>query len=118
MKYLELDDLLSTCEVISFHLPKHTELLQKEQFDLLPDSGILVNTSLGLPFEIEAFQSWIENKNHYAIFDGDGKKELPEALEERENVIALEKSAGWSAQTLVRLSEKVLQNIADFCENN
>lgn len=118
VKYLELDDLLSTCEVISFHLPKNTELVQDEHFKLLANSAILINTSLGLPFELDAFENWIKDENNYAIFDGDGKKELPEALEKRENVIALEKSAGWSSQTLVRLSEKVLQNLAEFCKSN
>ena len=41
---------------------------------------------------------------------------LPESIINRENVIASQKSAGWSQQTQERLSFKVLQNIQNFLE--
>ena len=118
VKYLELNELLATCEVFSFHLPKNTELLNTEHFDLISKPTILINTSLGLPFDVDAFGHWIKSGNNYAIFDGDGKKELPQEMEKLSNVIAMEKSAGWSAQTRVRLSQKVLQNLAEYCDSN
>lgn len=118
VEYLELDDLLKTCEVISIHLPKNTKLLKSEKFEILGDGKVLINTSLGLPFSEVCFKNWIQEKGNFAIFDGDGKKEVSSDILERDNVIALNASAGWSAQTLVRLSNKVLQNIRDFCRDN
>ncbi|MCP9200020.1 dihydrofolate reductase [Gramella sp. GC03-9] len=118
IEYLPLEKLLGTCEVISFHLPKNTEIMGNSEFDQFGNGKILINTSLGLPFDQKAFAEWISAENNYAIFDGDGKKELSENTEKMENVIAFDKSAGYSSQTLVRLSQKVLQNIADYFKEN
>ncbi|WP_424494408.1 D-isomer specific 2-hydroxyacid dehydrogenase family protein [Salinimicrobium sp. GXAS 041] len=111
VKYLPLKELLEKCEIISVHLPKNTVLIKEEEFRHFGHEKILINTSLGLPFQESAFEEWIKNASNYAIFDGDGKKELPADLENRSNVIFSKKSAGWSAETERRLSEKVLENI-------
>ena len=116
VNYLPLDDLLDHCEVLSFHLPKNASPVGGEEFKILGNGKILVNTSLGLPFEETSFQNWIKGDGNFAIFDGDGKKELSEETLASKNVIALETSAGWSAQTLQRLSNKVVRNIKEFCE--
>ncbi len=114
VKYLKLNELLSTCEVFSFHLPKNTELVGKNEFEIISGGKILINTSLGLPFNQEAFQQWINQKGNFAIFDGDGKKELSAEIENLENVVSIPASAGWSSQTLQRLSEKVVANVKEF----
>ena len=49
-KSLELDELLSTSDVISIHVIKNKEtenLISKEKLDLLKESAILINTSRG-----------------------------------------------------------------------
>jgi len=118
VKYLELNELLKTSEAISFHLPKNAQPVGEEEFNNFGNGKILINTSLGLPFEEKAFANWIKNDANFAIFDGDGKKELSLESLNSENVIALEKSAGWSSQTLERLSEKVLQNIKAYSDKS
>ena len=118
VKYLELNDLMSHCEVISCHLPKNAQPIGKDQFENFGNGKILVNTSLGLPFQEKDFQEWINNESNFAIFDGDGKKELSSETLDHENIIALDTSAGWSSKTLERLSEKVVKNIKEYCENN
>lgn len=114
VKYLPLDDLLQRCDVISMHLPKNTRLLGNKEFELLGENRILINTSLGLPFDQDEFRKWVKREGNYAIFDADGKKELQKETEELPTVIASEISAGWSVQTRVRLSQKVLQNLKEF----
>lgn len=114
VKYLPLQELLQTVEIVSFHLPKNTTLLTPSEFDLFGTGKILINTSLGLPFEKEAFGQWIQMDGNFAIFDADGKKELPKSVEALSNVITSDKSAGWSRATQQRLSEKVLKNLKDF----
>jgi len=115
--YLPLDDLLEHCEIISFHLPKNAKPVGEEQFEKLGKEKILINTSLGLPFSEKAFQEWMKDETNFAIFDGDGKKELSRKTLDIENVIAIETSAGWSSKTLERLSEKVLQNITNYAND-
>jgi len=116
VRYLGLPDLLETCEVLSFHLPRNTVLMNPQHFSSFGDGKIIINTSLGLAFDVEDFNRWIAQPGNYGIFDGDGGKELSSKLQNRNNVIYQEKSAGWSSQTLVRLSKKTLQNLADYCE--
>jgi len=114
ISYLPLQELLQTVDVISFHLPRNTLLLSSFEFDIFGTRKILINTSLGLPFEESAFQDWIKREGNFAIFDGDGKKELSVETEGLPRVITADKSAGWAAETQRRLSEKVLQNVKDF----
>ena len=114
VKYLPLQDLLKTVEIISFHLPKNTKLFKAADFEIFGTGKILVNTSLGLPFDEEALLQWLQKEGNFAIFDADGKKELSAAIEDLPKVIAAKKSAGWSAATHRRLSEKVLDNLEAF----
>lgn len=114
VKYLPLNDLLKEVDIISLHLPKNTPLLKKQHFDSFGSGKILINTSLGLPFEQNEFRKWIKKDGNYAIFDGDGKKELAEDVENLSNVITAKKSAGWAAETERRLSEKVVENVKNF----
>lgn len=114
VKYLNLPQLLKTVEVVSLHLPKNTTVLGKSEFELFGTGKILINTSLGLPFEEEAFSEWLKIEGNFAIFDGDGKKELSVAVEKTIRLIFSSKSAGWTRETERRLSEKVLENIKNF----
>ena len=114
VKYLALDELLQQSEVISFHLPKNAQPVGEKEFKKFGNQKILINTSLGLPFKEKHFQNWMKEEGNFAIFDGDGKKELSSETLQLENLIALESSAGWSAQTLERLSNKVLKNIKEY----
>lgn len=114
LTYRALDQLLKEVDIISIHLPKNTRILDQAEFNEFGCGKILINTSLGLPFEMGAFEKWIKGKGNFAIFDGDGKTELPENLQNHPNVICTGKSAGWSAQTRERLSAKVLQNLKEF----
>lgn len=114
VKYLPLEKLLKETEIISLHLPKNSKILEEKEFKLFGNGKILINTSLGLPFEERSFKTWIRQKSNYAIFDGDGKKQLREEVENLENVITVDKSAGWARETAQRLSEKVLANLQGF----
>jgi lactate dehydrogenase-like 2-hydroxyacid dehydrogenase len=114
VKYLPLEELLETVDILSIHLPRNTEILQKKEFEKFGSGKILINTSLGLPFEENAFSHWMKNTANFAIFDGDGKKELSEGTEELDRVITASKSAGWSAETHERLAQKVMENFRNF----
>ncbi|MGB7786266.1 MAG: NAD(P)-dependent oxidoreductase [Salinimicrobium sp.] len=114
VKYLPLQELLMTAEIVSFHLPKNTNVLKAAEFAIFGTGKILVNTSLGLPFEEAAFEQWLKKEGNFGIFDADGKKELSQTTEALPNMITSQKSAGWSAATHKRLSQKVLENLKHF----
>ncbi|NEZ74455.1 dihydrofolate reductase [Clostridium botulinum] len=113
IEYLPLNELLKTVEIISIHLPKNTVILGKDEFDLFGDGKILINTSLGTPFEVPAFLEWIQKKGNYAIYDEDGAGSYKNEFEEYSNVILSKKVAGWTKEARERLSIKVLKNIEE-----
>lgn len=117
VKYLELEQLLKTCDIISFHLPKNTKIMEEQHFKDFGSGKIMINTSLGCPFDLSAFEKWISDSSNYAIFDGDAMASLPKKFGNFEQVILTDTSAGWSEQTRNRLSEKVIQNIEEFLDS-
>ncbi|HEY9185383.1 MAG TPA: NAD(P)-dependent oxidoreductase [Salegentibacter sp.] len=117
VKYLPLDEFLEKSEIISFHLPRNTKLLNSREFEILGQGKIIISTSLGLPFEEKAFQKWLKNEGNFGIFDGDAREALSEATLAEKSLISSEKSAGWSKETRQRLSDKVLKNIREFIDN-
>ncbi|SHF58503.1 hypothetical protein SAMN05444483_101680 [Salegentibacter echinorum] len=112
--YLPLNELLVTTEIISLHLPKKACLLSADEFELFGNGKILINTSLGGPFEEKAFVNWVQREGNFGIFDGDAGSALSAETKKIKSVIVNKKSAGWSAETQRRLSEKVLDNFKSF----
>jgi lactate dehydrogenase-like 2-hydroxyacid dehydrogenase len=117
IKYMSLEDLLSTCEIISTHLPKNTKLLDDKCFEILGSGKILINTSLGLTFEKSSFLKWIKGSDNYAIFDGDGIGRNYEEFKKYNEIVVSQKVGGWTSEAIDRLSKKVLENIKDYIEN-
>lgn len=115
--YLPLNELLETCEIISLHLPRHTQVLQEAEFKKLGSGKILVNTSLGLTFKKTAFQNWISDKQNFAIFDGDGTGGFAEEFNKYENIVSTKIVSGRTKEAYERLSQKVIANIEQFIAN-
>lgn len=111
VKYLELNKLLEKVDILSTHLPRNTIILNKEEFELLGNNKILVNTSLEPTFNVPDFEEWIAKKGNYAIFDRVAMGVFYENLKKHDKVIFSEKVSGWTKQAKGRLSIKVLENI-------
>jgi hypothetical protein len=113
--FLPLGDLVSTCDVISTHLPKNSNVLGETEFRNKKPNSILVNTSIGLTFDKNAFLNWIENDpTSFAIFDGPGVGEYFDEFSKFPNVIISKPSSGFTLEAQSRLSEKVLDNMRNF----
>lgn len=111
VKYLPLAKLLSYCEIVSTHLPKNTQLLNKELFSAFGEDKIFINTSLGLTFDMDSFLEWIGKNNNYAIFDDCGVAIHDEKFKQYGQIITSEKVAGWTIEAIERLSNKVVTNL-------
>jgi lactate dehydrogenase-like 2-hydroxyacid dehydrogenase len=113
--YLPLAELMATCDVVTTHLPRNTILLTAEMFGLKKENSVLVNTSLGLTFEKDAFLKWISNdKTSFAILDADGCGDFADEFAQYENIITSDQFAGFTQEAKRRLSEKVLANLTNF----
>lgn len=118
IKYMPLEQLLSSCEIVSTHLPKNTKLLNSEHFSILGDGKILVNTSLGLTFEKNSFLEWVKNKRNYAILDDCGVAGHHEEFNKYSQIITNEKVAGWTVEAIERLSLKVIEQLNKYVGKN
>ena len=113
--FLSLNELLETCDVISTHLPKNSNLMGKAEFRHKKPNSILVNTSIGLTFDKKAFITWLSgDPTSFAIFDGPGVGEFSEEFSQYPNIIISDRSSGFTLEAQSRLSEKVLTNMQDF----
>lgn len=118
LEYLDLPELLSKVDIISTHLPKHTVVLKKEEFEMLGNTKILINTSLEPTFEMEPFIEWIENKGNFAIFDKAAMGSHFETLKLFDRVIYSKNVSGWTKQAKGRLSNKVIENLSSFLKKS
>ncbi|MBK3516346.1 NAD(P)-dependent oxidoreductase [Carboxylicivirga marina] len=114
IEHLPLEELLNTCDIISFHLPRHTKVLSDDNLMQLGSGKILVNTSLGLPFNKEPFKKWLLKSNNYAIFDVCGFGPFLDELSKCDNLIYSEHTSGWTKEAKERLSYKVLDNVEEY----
>lgn len=113
MKYLPLHDLLKTVNIVSTNLNKNTILLYEDEFEAFGNGKILVNTTLGATFSIDAIKNWLSDDSNYYLCDGAGIMNCEE-LKKLENVITVHKVSGSSYQCTERLSQKVLENIKNY----
>lgn len=113
--FLPLNELLTTCDVISTHLPKNSNVMGEAEFRHKKSNSILVNTSIGLTFDKDAFVAWMESDStSFAIFDGPGIGEHSEEFSKYPNMIISDRSSGFTLEAQSRLSEKVLSNMQSF----
>jgi phosphoglycerate dehydrogenase-like enzyme len=118
INYLSLNELLESCDIITTHLPRNTIILKEEEFHIKKNNSVLINTSLGLTFEKDAFLKWISNdKTSFAILDADGAGNFSSEFSKYENIITTEQFAGFTLEAKKRLSEKVLTNLTNYLEN-
>ena len=114
-EYYPLDEMLPQCDVISIHLPRNTMILGKDEFQLMKHPSVLVQTSLGLPFNSDAFKTWIDNNENYAIFDGaENTRLFGELAKEKQNILITSRASGFTKEAKGRLTEKVWLNMSDF----
>ena len=113
--FLPLNELMACCDVVSLHLPKNSIVLTELEFRNKKPNSILINTSIGLTFDKEAFVNWISAEpTSYAIFDSVAVGEHLEEFSKYKNIIISERSSGFTLEAKSRLSEKVLGNINGF----
>lgn len=115
ISYLPLHDLLKTCDIVLTTLPRNTYLLQRKEFEIFGNGKILMNTSIGATFDIEAIKEWLrDNPDSFYFCDGTGMGTLKDEFATFGNVIYTPSVAGMSAQSTERLSQKVIANIEKF----
>ncbi len=114
LRWLPLEALLEASDVVSTHLPRRTCLLGAEQFARMKPGLVLVNTSLGPTFDLQAFFAWVSREGNYAILDADGAEGHAQEYRRYANILLSEKVAGMTVEARARLTHKVLENMREY----
>lgn len=115
--YLPLDELLTTVDILSIHVPRNSKILTGREFALFGNGKILINTGLGPMFPVPDLKLWLEHESNFYICDKPGMGAYRAELKPLHNVLSVDIGAGASDQCIERLSRKVVDNInAYFAE--
>ena len=118
INYFPLKEMLPQCDIVSIHLPRNANVLDAAAFKLLKEPSVLVQTSLGVPFDTDAFMEWVKNKHNYVVFDGAQNVGLfGEYAKDNPNILITSRSSGFTKEAKKRLTEKVWLNMLNFLEN-
>lgn len=123
VKYLSFDELISSCNVISVHVPlldSTRRLLKKEHFDAMPQGAVFINCSRGEVVDNRALCAALESGHLAAagidVFDGetpDSSDPLLNLSPEAGRRLTLSPHvAGFTDQTFRRQLVWALENIA------
>lgn len=114
IKYLPLNKLLSTCDIISTQLNRDVVLLKKKEFEILGNGKIYVNTTVGSCYDVDALYKWLENKNNYFICDKVNNTPSTQKIIKHPNTIYTNKICGNSKQSDIRATNQMLNNIKNY----
>jgi lactate dehydrogenase-like 2-hydroxyacid dehydrogenase len=116
LHYLELPELLKTCEIIVISTPTNVQALGEKEFALIQPNSILVQASIGTPINQNAFFDWIKKEGNFAIFDYGVGEQNYQRYKELPRVIISKTTSGYSSETRQRLGQKVIENLKNYFE--
>jgi D-3-phosphoglycerate dehydrogenase len=122
VSYLELDQLIRQCDIISLHVPlleSTRHMLSTEQFSAMKETALLVNTARGEIIDQEALVQALENGEIYGacldtVYPEPAPEDLPllnlsEAAGRR--LIVTPHIAGTTDEAFVRMLERAVANM-------
>lgn len=114
VKYRDMDDLVSSSEIIVICSPTNVKVLGKKEFALMKPGSIIVQASSGTPFDKTAFLSWIAQDGNYAIFDKSAGEENYQDYKNIPRIIFSEKIGGDTYETDERRGNMVIKNLKAY----
>lgn len=115
IKYLELDELFNTVDVISINVNRDVCLIGSDNLKRYGNGKAIINTAIGKCYEINSLKEWLKNKNNYYISDSVTSDEDIKELLGYDNVIYNNLRSGVTRQTLERATQQIINNIKKAC---
>lgn len=113
IEYRPLNELIAQSDIVTLHGPSHKIVLTDTHFQNMRQCKLLINTCLGTVVDMEGFKRWIENEEHFAVFDevaalGD------ESLKSFKNLYLPPKPAWRTLETIQKKDRQLLDNLRAF----
>lgn len=117
IKYLPLNELLEKCDIISTHLNRDICILNEEEFEILGNGKIFINTTVGCCYDVNAMRKWLDNGRNYHICDKVSNTEKTRNIIGHPKTIYLDKICGNSKQSDIRATNQIINNIKSYIFN-
>lgn len=117
IKYLELDDLFNTVDVISINLNRDVCLIGGDNLKKYGNRKAIINTSVGKCYEIESLKEWLKNKNNFYVCDEVSVNDDIKEILNYDNVIYTNAKSGVTKQCLERATQQIINNIRNEEKN-
>lgn len=121
-KRLELDELMSECDIITVHLPLSAEtkgIITKEHLENMKDGAVIVNAARGAVWDEKALAKEVKSGRIYAATDVYSKEPLPEEhcfwdIKDAENFVMTPHMAWGAIEARIRCIDEIAENIKAF----
>lgn len=110
-KYLELEELLKTVDIISINVNRDVCLIGEDNLKIFGNNKIIINTAIGKCYETESLKKWISNKDNYYICDKTNINDDIRDIINYDNVIYYDNSVGDTKQCYERATKQILNNV-------
>lgn len=114
LRYEALRDLLATSDIVVISTPTDVRVLGSDEFGLLKTNSILVQASLGTPFDTDAFLEWIARLGNFAMFDHGVGADNVQVYQGLDRVMLSAFSWGVTYEARQRLGQRVVANLRQY----
>ncbi|MCI5117757.1 MAG: hypothetical protein D3913_07290 [Candidatus Electrothrix sp. LOE1_4_5] len=111
--FKEKQELLKESDIISLQTPKNIKILEKEDFDLM-NKKVFINNTLGKAFDKDDFRKWIEKPSNFTLMDM--VSDFGNEFQKLDRVIYSDIVSGTTNESVIRLNQKIVDNIKSFIE--
>jgi len=123
-KYVELDELLKTSDIISIHIPYNKDthhLLNKDKLNLVKENSILINTARGKVIDNE-YLAFLLNNNKIKgaaidVFDYEPPLNADYPLINAKNILLTPHTAFFTKEALLRRAKIEFDNVLNYLKN-
>jgi phosphoglycerate dehydrogenase-like enzyme len=122
IKKATLEDIFSTCKVISLHsalTPDTHHMIGRELLSMIPDGSVLINTARGAIIDESALEQELVKKRFKAVLDVFEVEPLPMGSKLRglDHVILIPHMGGPTLDRWKMITEELIKDIQNFWKN-
>lgn len=125
IKYVDLNTLLSTCDIVSLHVPLNDStkgLINEENIKLMKKNAVLINTARGPVIDSKALSDALKNGTIAGagvdVFEIEPPIPTDHVLFEAPNLIVTPHVAFATKESMVKRAEIVFENINKYMNGN